>query len=63
MLSELGLVATPLLWEEVNENLTPELFTIPFVMERMKKMSNPFQSFREVGEQQDFQAVLDRLKV
>lgn len=60
--NEMGLVATPLLWEEVNENLTPTLFTIPFVMERMKKMSNPFQLFREVGEQQNFQAVLDQLK-
>lgn len=60
--NEMGLVATPLLWEEVNENLTPTLFTIPFVMERMKKMSNPFQLFREVGEEQNFQAVLDQLK-
>lgn len=60
--NEMGLVATPLLWEEVNENLTPTLFTIPFVMARMKKMSNPFQLFREVGEQQNFQAVLDQLK-
>lgn len=57
-----GLVATPLHWGEVHESLSPEFFTIPAVMERMKKGSNPFQSFREVGEQQDFQAALDRLK-
>lgn len=43
--NEMGLVATPLLWEEVNENLTPTLFTIPFVMERMKKWAIPFNYF------------------
>ncbi len=57
-----GLVATPLNWDEVNENLKPEFFTIPAVIERMKKIGNPFQTFREVGEKQDFQTVLDQLK-
>ncbi len=60
--NELGLVATPLHWEEVNDDLKPHYFSIPVVMERMKKISNPFKYFREVGEQQDFQAVLERLK-
>ncbi|MCT6818604.1 MAG: non-homologous end-joining DNA ligase, partial [Lysinibacillus fusiformis] len=60
--NELGLVATPLHWEEVNDDLKPSYFTIPAVMERVKKITNPFKYFREVGEQQDFQAVLERMK-
>ncbi|MGE7672922.1 DNA ligase D [Lysinibacillus sp. NPDC094403] len=60
--NEKGLVATPLHWEEVNEHLTPDLFTIPAILERMKKVSNPFKNFRQVGESQDFQSALERLK-
>jgi len=60
--NEKGLVATPLHWEEVNADLTPDLFTIPAVLERMKKVSNPFKDFRQVGESQDFQSALERLK-
>lgn len=60
--NEKGLVATPLHWEEVNEHLTPDQFTIPAVLERMKKVSNPFKNFREVGESQDFRTALERLK-
>ncbi|MFJ7983128.1 DNA ligase D [Lysinibacillus xylanilyticus] len=60
--NEKGLVATPLHWEEVNEHLTPDFFTIPAVLERMKKVSNPFKNFRQVGESQDFQSALERLK-
>ncbi|WP_285397795.1 DNA ligase D [Lysinibacillus sp. fls2-241-R2A-57] len=60
--NEKGLVATPLYWEEVNEQLTPDLFTIPAVLERMKKVSNPFKNFRQVGERQDFQSALERIK-
>ncbi|UPW81425.1 DNA ligase D [Lysinibacillus sp. Ag94] len=60
--NEKGLVATPLHWEEVNEHLTPDLFTIPAVLERMKTVSNPFKNFRQVGESQDFKLALERLK-
>jgi len=60
--NEKGLVATPLHWEEVNEHLTPDLFTIPAVLERMKNVSNPFKNFRQVGESQDFKLALERLK-
>ncbi|MEQ6353332.1 DNA ligase D [Lysinibacillus sp. M3] len=60
--NEKGLVATPLYWEEVNEYLTPDQFTIPAVLERMKKGSNPFKNFREIGESQDFHSALERLK-
>lgn len=59
--NEKGLVATPLYWEEVNEQLTPDLFTIPAVLERMKKVGNPFRDFREIGESQDFRSVLNHL--
>jgi len=60
--NEKGLVATPLYWEEVQPQLTPDLFTIPVVLERMKKVGNPFKHFRQIGENQDFQSVLDHLK-
>ncbi len=60
--NELGCIATPLLWEEVNERLKPTLFTIPTVLERIRKIGDPFLHFREVGEQQDFESVLTNLK-
>ncbi len=60
--NELGCIATPLQWEEVNGQLKPELFTIPTVLERIKKVGDPFLHFREVGEQQDFEIVLTNLK-
>lgn len=57
-----GLIATPLLWEEVSEKLTPDLFTIAHVMNRLNDIGNPFRDFRDVGEQQPFRAVLDQIK-
>lgn len=57
----MGLVATPLYWDEVNEQLRPELFTIPTVIERIKRVGNPFRNFEAIGEEQDFQAVLQHL--
>lgn len=56
-----GLIATPLLWEEVNEKLTPDLFTIPNIIKRLERMADPFKNFREVGERQPFQAALDQI--
>ncbi|MFY3792111.1 DNA ligase D [Ureibacillus sp. MALMAid1270] len=61
--NDLGCIATPLFWEEVNGNLRPDLFTIPTVLERIKKVGDPFLHFREVGEQQDFEVVLTNLKL
>lgn len=46
--NEKGLVATPLRWEEVNNTLKPDQFTIPAVEERIKKQGNPFLSFNDV---------------
>ncbi|MFJ7666689.1 DNA ligase D [Lysinibacillus sp. NPDC097195] len=57
----LGLVATPLHWDEVNDQLRPELFSIHAVLERMKVMGNPFRNFRAIGEKQNFLAVLEHL--
>ncbi|WP_036131417.1 DNA ligase D [Lysinibacillus sphaericus] len=57
-----GLVATPLNWDEVNEQLRPEKFTIPTVLARMKDIGNPFRNFREIGEKQDFKSVLHHLR-
>lgn len=57
----MGLVATPLYWDEVNEQLRPEHFTIPAVIERIKQVGNPFRNFRAVGEEQDFHSVLQHL--
>lgn len=56
-----GLVATPLYWDEVNEQLRPDQFTIVNVIERIKQQGNPFRDFREVGEKQDFISVLNQL--
>ncbi|MFJ7953917.1 DNA ligase D [Lysinibacillus sp. NPDC096418] len=57
-----GLIATPLYWDEVNESLSPDKFTMPAVMERIRTVGNPFRNFREIGGIQDFKSVLDQLK-
>lgn len=59
--NEMGLVATPLHWNEVNDKLSPEQFTIPAVIERIKRVGNPLIHFQAIGEKQDFQAVLQHL--
>ncbi len=56
-----GLIATPLEWHEVNSSLTPKLFTIPAVLERIKTKGDLFQDFYKVGEIQPFEAVLKSL--
>ena len=56
-----GLVATPLYWEEVNEQLSPEQFTIEDVIERTQQIGNPLKDFRIVGERQKFRTVIEQL--
>lgn len=56
-----GLVATPLFWKEVNEELTPDTFTMHHVMERIENLGDPFQDFRKVGETQPFRAALNQI--
>lgn len=56
-----GLIATPLNWIEVNDSLKPDLFSIPAVLERLKKQRNPFQHFRLDLEGATFTNVLNQL--
>ncbi|HYK72768.1 MAG TPA: DNA ligase D [Pseudoneobacillus sp.] len=55
-------VATPLFWDEVNENLHIKQFTLQNIMERVKKQGCPLQSYFKVKEQQPFEPVLQFLK-
>ncbi|KMK77922.1 ATP-dependent DNA ligase [Alkalihalobacillus pseudalcaliphilus] len=60
---ERGLVATPLYWEEVNDKLTPEFFTLSQVLERVRYEGDPFRAFRDDLEEQkqNFQKVIEQL--
>lgn len=60
--NERGLVATPLLWNEVNSSLKPDQFPIPAVLERIKRQSDPFGDFFDAGEKQNFESVYRQLK-
>ncbi|SDN07651.1 bifunctional non-homologous end joining protein LigD [Psychrobacillus sp. OK028] len=60
--NKLGLIATPLKWEEVTTSIKPDIFSIPYVLDRIKNEGNPFQAFREDLEQENFAIVLKQLK-
>lgn len=60
--NDLGLIATPLKWDEVRESLTPTIFTIPNVLDRMQNEGNPFSHFRVNSEEENFAIVLKQLK-
>lgn len=60
--NELGLIATPLKWEEVKESLKPDTFTIPSVLDRITKQGDPFKYFRVNSEKDNFAMVLHQLK-
>ena len=60
--NEQGLIATPLYWEEVNDKLRPTLFPMPIISERIKNQGDPFKNFRQIGEEQKFEVVLDQLR-
>ena len=60
--NEGGFVATPLYWEEVNKELSPTLFTIPIVLERVSKYGDIFHTFRHVDNQLAFKKVIEQLK-
>lgn len=60
--TKLGSIATPLKWDEVKASLKPDIFSIPFVIDRLKNEGNPFQSFREDLNQENFANVLWQLK-
>jgi bifunctional non-homologous end joining protein LigD len=56
--NEDGLVATPLYWEEVVESLSPEQFPLNIIVERLKRIGDPFQDYFKVKETQPFQDIL-----
>jgi bifunctional non-homologous end joining protein LigD len=51
-------IATPLYWHEVNEKLSPQLFKINNVIERIKNEGNPFQGYFEAKQQQNIEPIL-----
>ncbi|QQZ11128.1 DNA ligase D [Heyndrickxia vini] len=57
-----ALIATPLFWNEVNEQLHPEQFTMKAVLHRMNKFSCPFENFFSIKNNQPFEPILNFLK-
>lgn len=57
-----ALIATPLFWDEVNENLNPESFTIPTVLHRVNTLGCPFANYVKAKTIQVFDPVLNFLK-
>jgi bifunctional non-homologous end joining protein LigD len=55
-------LATPLFWEEVNDDLRVDDFTILNMMKRINEKGDPFQSFFETKKKQPFAPILDFLK-
>ncbi|ASK64403.1 DNA ligase D [Virgibacillus phasianinus] len=55
-------VSTPLFWEEVKEGLTPEMFTINNVAERVKTLGCPFTGYNVTGERQQMTNILNLLR-
>ncbi|MGG1699123.1 DNA ligase D [Bacillus zhangzhouensis] len=61
--NELGLVATPLEWDELNlDELHPSLFTMPAVIERLKEKGDPFRRIRHFANDDAFRQVLHQLQ-
>lgn len=55
-------VATPLYWNEINDQLKVENFQIPQLLKRIQTIGDPFQSFFETKKKQKFSPVLAFLK-
>jgi bifunctional non-homologous end joining protein LigD len=60
--NEHGGVATPLYWNEVNENLEPKDFTMTNALQRLRKHGDPFRNFTQTKAIQPFAPVLEVLK-
>ncbi|MGJ7909558.1 DNA ligase D [Neobacillus sp. LXY-1] len=60
--NELGGVATPLYWEEVNDKLDPKAFTMQNAITRLKKLGDPFRNYFQTKAIQPFAPVLEVLK-
>lgn len=60
--NEQGLIATPLYWDEVNDSLKPDLFSISAVLDRIKRKGNPFRGIHHIEDKHGFTNVLLQLK-
>ncbi len=60
--NEDALVATPLWWHEVNDDLDPGHFTIDVVLQRFQQFGCPFSQFEMVKEFQPFDKVVHFLR-
>ncbi|MBT2573634.1 DNA ligase D [Bacillus sp. ISL-51] len=60
--NELGTVAAPLYWNEVNTALTPDDYTIDTVIERVKKQGDPFYDFYRQPQDEPLSIVLEQIK-
>lgn len=58
----LATVAAPLFWEEINEKLKLENFTITNIVQRINKEGDPFQKYFYTKTIQNFEPVLSFLK-
>ncbi len=57
-----GTVATPLYWEEVTEDLRPEMFTIENVVERVQRIGCPFQDYDTAAMDQNLDLVMNLIR-
>lgn len=60
--NDLGTVAAPLYWHEVQPSLTPAMFTIDTVVDRIKKQGCPFFDFYRNPQDEPLNAILHQLK-
>ena len=60
--TEEATIAAPIFWEEVNDSLTPTNFQLPQLMKRISTQGDPFQSYFETKEKQNFDPILSFLK-
>ncbi|MCF6136793.1 non-homologous end-joining DNA ligase [Pseudalkalibacillus berkeleyi] len=56
-----ALVATPLYWDEVDERLKPEMFSISDVLKRIKTKGCPFSEMDSIRSTQPLRRILDGL--
>ncbi|MDR5659039.1 non-homologous end-joining DNA ligase [Serpentinicella sp. ANB-PHB4] len=56
--NEEALVATPLFWDEINASLSPEKFTMEYILTRIKTKGCPFKDYKNIKEKQPFAQVI-----
>lgn len=57
-----GTISMPLFWEEVNEELRPEQFTIKNGLERVQQLGCPFANYFEIGKDQNVERIMNLVK-